>query len=73
MRITIKILSYKNAKFNFEHPLHFDKSNKSILASGNFQRNLSVGGNLILGTETIYANNNVNGKYQIRFKFLVKS
>ncbi len=37
---------------------NFDKSNKSILASGNFQRNLSVGGNLILGTETIDANNN---------------
>ena len=36
---------------------NFDTSTKSILASGNFQRNLSVGGNLILGTETIERQN----------------
>ena len=37
---------------------NLDTSTKNILADGKFQRNLSVGGNLILGTETLDTNGN---------------
>jgi microcystin-dependent protein len=47
---------------------NIDTTNKSILANAIFQRNVSVGGNLILGTETIDENNNaVDSDSNIQF------
>jgi hypothetical protein len=47
---------------------NIDTTNKSILANASFQRNVSVGGNLILGTETIDENNNaVDSDSNIQF------
>ena len=47
---------------------NFDTSTGSILASGTFQRNLFVGGDLVLGTETIDASGNaIDSNSNIKF------
>ena len=47
---------------------NFDTSTGSILANGQFQRNLFVGGDLVLGTETIDASGNaIDSNSNIKF------
>ena len=47
---------------------NYDTSTGSILANGTFQRNLFVGENLVLGTETIDASNNaIDSNSNIKF------